>query len=234
MMRTHLGVQAVIVTAMVASVSYPQFRPVRAQPVWRYAPVAVLQAQTLDAARFAGDAVRSRPAAILDRDNAAFTTPVPAAENPVIKTPPDVSYLTPAAVAVLGGKTNALLGFARTSLNTPIPYARVVLRNIRTGEVFARTTANQRGEFSFVDVDSNSYVVELLGADGSVAAASPLVTMGRFEVQETALRVAAAADAVTASLGNTLAPTLQQATAVAASNDVTRTTSMQTTQESPR
>ena len=232
MKRTLLGVQAVIVTAMVASVSWPQFRPVRVQSVWRYAPVAVLQAQTLDAARFAGDAVRSRPSAILG--NAAFTTPVPAAENPAVKTPADVSYLTPAAVAVLGGKTNALLGFARTSLNTPIPYARVVLRNIRTGEVFARTTANQRGEFSFVDVESSSYVVELLGADGSVVAASPLVTMGRFEVQQTALRVAAGAGAVTASLGNTLAPTLQQATAVANSNDVTRTTSMQTTQESPR
>src|SRR2546423_11250853 len=231
MRLTHLGVQTVIVMAMVASVSWPQFRPVRAQSVWRYAPAAVLQAQTIDAARFAGDAVHSKPAAILD--NAAFTTPVPAVESPVVKTP-DVSSLTPAAVAVLGGKANALLGFARTSLNPPIPYARVVLRNVRTGEVFARTTANQRGEFSFVDVESNSYVVELLGADGSVAAASPLVTMGRLDVQQTELRVAAAADAVTASLGNTLAPTLQQATAVAAGNDVTRTTSMQTAQESPR
>src|SRR2546427_4368696 len=194
MRRTFLGVQAVIVMAMVASVSWPQFRPVRAQSVWRYAPAAVLQAQTIDAARFAGDAVHSRPAGILD--NAAFTTPVPAPERPVVKTPdvPDLSYLTPAAVAVLGGKTNALLGFARTSLNTPIPYARVVLRNIRTGEVFARTTANQRGEFSFVDVESNSYVVELLGTDGSVVAASPLVTMGRLEVKQTELRVAAAAD----------------------------------------
>lgn len=231
MKRTHLFVQAVIVMAMVASVSWPQFRPVRVQSVWRYVPAAVLEAHTLDAARFAGNAVHGRPAGI--RDNAAFTSLVPAPESPVAKAP-DVSYLTPAAVAVLGGKTNALLGFARTSLNTPIPYARVVLRNIRTGEVFARTTANQRGEFSFVDVESNSYVVELLGADGSVVAASPLVTMGRLEVQQTELRVAAAAGAVTASLGNTLAPTLQQANAVAAGNDVTRTTSMQTAQESPR
>ena len=242
---THLRVQAVIVMAMVASVSWPQFRPVRSthQGVWRYVPAAVLQARTLDAARFAGDAVQSRPSAILDAvhsrpsailDDATFATPGPAAENPVVNTAPDVSYLTPAAAAVLGGKSNALLGFARTSLNTPIPFARVVLRNIRTGQVFARTTANQRGEFSFVDIESNSYVVELLGADGSVVAASPLVTMGRFQVQETELRVAAAADAVTASLGNTLAPTLQQATAVAASSDVTRTTSMQTAQESPR
>ena len=55
MRRTHLGVQIAIVLAMVAFVSWPQFRPVRAQSVWRYAPAAVLQARTLDAARYAGD-----------------------------------------------------------------------------------------------------------------------------------------------------------------------------------
>jgi hypothetical protein len=142
--------------------------------------------------------------------------------------------VTPAAVTVLGGKLNALVGFARTSLNTPIPYARVVLRNIRTGQVLARTVANERGEFSFVDLESNVYIVELVGADGSVVAASPLVMMARGDVQRTELRVASAASTIAASFGNTLAPTLEQATAVAASRDVARTTTTVTAQESPR
>ena len=238
MKRTHLAVQAAIVVTMVASVSWPQFRPVRAQSaqsVWRYVPAAVLQAKTNDAARFTGDA---RPAAVRGGarlDNAAFTTPMDTtARNPLTDRQFDPSYFTPAAVAVLGGKVNALLGFARTSLNTPIPYARVVLRNIRTGQVHARTVANERGEFSFVDLEANAYVVELLGPDGSVVAASPLVSMARGDVRQAELRVAASAATVAASFGNTLDPTLQQATAVAASSDVTRTTTAQTTQESPR
>ena len=52
MRRTHLGVQAAIVLTMVAFVSWPEFRPVRAQSVWRYAPDAVLLARTQDAERF--------------------------------------------------------------------------------------------------------------------------------------------------------------------------------------
>jgi len=231
MRRTHFVVQAAIVMTMVTFVSWPQFRPVRAQSVWRYAPAAVVEAHTLDAARFAGDG-RARPRSGVN--DTALTTPVSGGQNIVGNVRQDVGYLTPAAVAVLGGKTNALLGFARTSLNTPIPYARVVVRNIRTGQVFARAVANQRGEFSFVDLESNSYVVELIGADGSVVAASPFVTMARGDVQQTELRVAAAAATVAASFGNTLTPTLERATAVAAGNGVTRTTNAQTTQESPR
>jgi hypothetical protein len=225
--HAHLGVQAAIVFTMVASVSYPQFRPAaRTQFPWRYAPVAVLQARALDAARFAGDA-RTRPVAYV---NAVASTTPALARNPLA----DTSFRTPPAVAVLGGKLNVLVGFARTSLNAPIPYARVVLRNIRTGRILSSTVANERGEFSFIDLDSTLYVVELVGADGSVAAASPLVTMAPGNVQQTELRVAASAATVTASFANTLTPTLEQATAVAASSDVTRTTTSQTTQESPR
>jgi hypothetical protein len=58
--------------------------------------------------------------------------------------------------------------------------------------------------------------------------------MARGDVQQTELRVASAASTVTASFGNTLAPTLEQATAVAASSDVARTTTTVTAQESPR
>lgn len=233
----HLGVQAAIVLAMVSAVSLPevrQLRPVTTQSVWRYVPEAVVLAKTNDAARFAGARPSGgRPGASLN--NAAYTTGVDAtARQPIVTTQSDPSYFTPAAVAVLGGKVNALLGFARTSLNTPIAHARVVLRNLRTGKVHARAIANERGEFSFVDLESNAYVVELLGPDGSVVAASPLVTMARGDVQQAELRVAADAATITASFGNTLAPTLQQATAVATSNDVARTTTAQTTQESPR
>ena len=235
MKRAHLAVQAAIVLTMVASVSWPQFRPVRAQSVWRYVPAAILQAKTTDAARFTGEARPNAVRAGAGLDNAAFRTPMDTtALNPLANQQVDPSYFTPAAVAVLGGKMNALLGFARTSLNTPIAYARVVLRNLRTGQVQARTVANERGEFSFVDLEANAYVVELLGPDGSVVAASPLVSMARGDVRQTELRVAASAATVAASFGNNLDPRLQQATAVAASSDVTRTTSAQTTQESPR
>src|SRR5262245_41572100 len=104
--HAHLGVQAAIVVTMVASVSLPHVRPVRTFP-FRYAPVAVLHARTLDAARFAGDARTALPASL---NRTVLTTPVAVAPLGNVRT--DASYLTPAAVTVLGGKVNALVGFA--------------------------------------------------------------------------------------------------------------------------
>jgi hypothetical protein len=207
---------------MVALVSWPEFRPVRAQSVWRYVPSAVVEARTNDAARFAGDNAARRPAMALDQT--AFTTAkVPGAP---------AYYLTP-GVAAAGGRVNALLGVARTSLNASIPYARVVLRNIRTGQALAQTTANGEGQFTFVDVEANTYIVELLGADGAVVATSTMITMARGEQRFTEVRVASTAAAVKASLGNALTPTAPQATTVASSNNVTRTTTSQALAVSP-
>jgi hypothetical protein len=145
----------------------------------------------------------------------------------------DVFYLSP-SVAALGGKLNALLGFARTSLNVPIPYARVLLRNIITGQVMARGVANDQGMFSFLDLDASSYIVELLGPDGSVIATSSIMSMARGDVRRTEIRAAAAATTVAASFGNALTGTLDTAANVASSNGVTKTTATLTTQESPR
>jgi hypothetical protein len=237
MRRTHLGVQAAIVLTMVTFVSWPQFRPVRAQSVWRYAPAAVLEARANDAARFAGDRAAAGAAArhpIMGVDQTAFTGAKTTAPNPLAQGQAGSVFYTPAEVASLGGKLNALVGMARTSLNVPIAYAQVVLRNIRTGQVLGRTTANEQGQFSFLDLDSNPYLVELLGPDGAVVAASQMVTVARGDVRQTEVRVAAAAATIVKSLGSTTAPTIQQATTTATRNDVTRTTPTLTTQESPR
>ena|SRR5436309_3242486 len=227
MRRTHLGVQAAIVLTMVAFVSWPQFRPVRAQSVWRYAPAAILEARTNDAARYAGNGASARR---LGLDDAPFAT----AQNPLGQAQAGPVSYTTAAVAAAGGRLNALLGIARNSLNAPIPYARVALRNINTGRVLARTVANDQGQFSFLDLDANQYIVELLGPDGSVVGTSMMVSMAPGAVRQTAIRTAAAAATVTASFGSTLTSTLPQVTTVATSNDITRTTPTLTTQESPR
>ena len=206
MRRTHLGVQAAIVLTMVAFVSWPEFRPVRAQSVWRYAPDAVLLARTQDAERF----------------STRFRTPV---ENP--------GYVSRAA-APAGGLVNALSGRALTSLNAPIPYARVILRSVLTGHVVGQATANGDGQFSFVDLGANLYIVEVLDANGAVLGTSAMIAgMNRGEQRALEVRVASSAAAVRSAVGNTFTATGPQATAIAAANDVTRTTTTQATAVSP-
>jgi hypothetical protein len=214
MKRTHLGVQTAVVLAMVAAVSWPEFRPTRVASVWRYAPEAVLQARAQDAARFGGNKTPGVPDGI-STSVATF------------------GYVSQ-QVAQAGGRLNALTGRALTSLNAPIPYARVVLLNIRTGQVAGRATANADGEFSFGDLDPNLYIVEVLGANGAVLGTSGMVAgMTRGELRTIDVRVASAATAVQAAVGNTLAATAPQATSLAAANDVTRTTTTQVVPVSP-
>lgn len=237
MKRRHLGVQTAIVLAMVGLVSWPQFRPVRAQSVWRYVPAAAQQARTDDAAQYtAPGALRNTSVAVggTSTTNLSQTQSEIDAEKRADSLKTALASFTSEPVAALGGKVNALIGMARTSLNMPIPYARVVLRNIRTGQIQARATANEQGQFSFLDLDSSSYIVELLGADGSVVASSQMVALGRGDVRQTDVRAAAGATTLLASFGNTLIGTLPQATMAAASDDVTLTTPTLVAQESTR
>jgi hypothetical protein len=211
---------------MVAFVSWPQFRPVRAQSVWRFAPSAARQALTADAAQYSDSGVIRRTSVPVGRPRFTTNLPEPQAGGAqgAGKVGSDSTWYTPQAVAMLGGRLNALVGMARTSLNAPIPYARLLLRNIRTGQVMSRTTANQQGQFSFLDLDPSQYIVELVGADGSVVASSPVVALARGDVRQTEVRSAASAAAVRASLGDSLIPSMPQVTRVASNNDVTRTT----------
>jgi hypothetical protein len=225
MKRTHLGIQAIIVLTMVWFVSWPEFRPVRAQSIWRYSPDAVLEARTVDAARYTSAAAAS----IRPRSAGAASSAIPLVppyDGPAVND--ERLEFTPGAIAVLGGRDNALVGLAQNSLNAVIPRARVVLRDIRTGEALQQATADELGQFSFIDLAPSEYVVELLGPDGSVVAASEVVTTSKGRLLRTVVRVAAAATAVVAVLSMQLSPTLPQVNTLATSSDVTRTTTTQT------
>ena len=225
MRRAHFGIQAIVVVAVVSFVSWPQFRPARAQSIWRYAPAAVLEARTIDAARYAGAASAStRRPFIGDLSSSTELVPTPQGSAVIDDTQDEFA---PGAIAALGGTDNALVGLAQNSLNASIPRARVVLRDIRTGEALQQATADELGQFWFVDLPGSEYVVELLGPDGSVVAASEVVKTTKGRVMRTVVRVAAATAAVVAVLSNQLWPSRDYATAIATSSDVTPTTTTQ-------
>jgi hypothetical protein len=225
MKRTQLGIQAIIVLTMVSFASWPQFRPVRAQSIWRYSPEAVFEARTTDAARYSSAVAPSNRRQFAGEPSSTslhVSTPHGSlvAKNAPLK-------FTPGEIAALGGSDNALVGLAQNSLNAAIPRARVVLRNIHTGEALQQATADELGQFSFVDLMESEYVVELLGPDGSVVAASEVVKTSKGRLLRTVVRVAAAATAVVAVLSHRLSPSVRHANALATSNDVTPTTTTQ-------
>ena len=106
-------------------------------------------------------------------------------------------------------------------------FRSVGLRDVRTGAAVQQTTADELGQFRFVDLPSSEYVVELVGPDGSVVAASEVVQTSKGGLLRTVVRVAAAAAVVAALFSNQLWPSRGYANALATTSDVTPTTTTQ-------
>lgn len=68
------------------------------------------------------------------------------------------------------GDAATVRGVAWNSDNSPIPKARVRLRNTHSGRVEANTLTGEEGQFTFNLVEGGSYVVELLGDGDRVIA----------------------------------------------------------------
>jgi hypothetical protein len=91
-----------------------------------------------------------------------------------IAAPPRADGLPPARASARVGAATAssgstsVLGAAWKMDNTPIPGARVQLRNVISGKVEATSVADQAGQFTFTRIEGGTYVVELIGEHGKI------------------------------------------------------------------
>ncbi len=101
--------------------------------------------------------------------------------------PPDK---TAARAATSASKaTTSILGVVWNVDNTPIPGARVQLRNLVTGKVDGTAIANQTGQFTFNQVEGGRYVVELIGANGKIVTVGSAFVIGPGESIATFVRM---------------------------------------------
>jgi hypothetical protein len=84
-----------------------------------------------------------------------------------------------------------ILGAAWKADNTPIPHARLRLRNVTTGRAEAIATANASGQFTFSNMEPGSYVIELVNDDGKVLALGQVFSLGPGETVATFVRLSA-------------------------------------------
>jgi hypothetical protein len=224
MTPVRFGVHVLIVLILMIAVSWPELGRVRAVSVWRAdgplsngrGPVRVAHRSSGHAGRFGrgsadytsstgvgGHALRER----------LSTDTVEGKRHRAI----------PAGVLALGGKFNAILGRARTALNSPMPGALLVLRSLKTGAVEARATANEAGEFLFLDVMPSDYVVELLGSGGDVNATSESLTVDVGDLVETTVR-GTTQSALKALFGSVMYGTANDAVVAASRDGVTQVT----------
>lgn len=75
--------------------------------------------------------------------------------------------------AVRAMRLTSILGGAWNADNSPIPEARLRLRNAITGRIEATTVADTAGRFTFSNVERGTYLIELVNEHGKV------LTVGR-------------------------------------------------------
>jgi hypothetical protein len=223
MTPARFGVQVLIVLTLMVAVSWPELGPVRAVSLWRAdGPLSADRTAARDARRG-----RGRSAGEFGLAPATYS---PSFGNSGAELRRRLMENTvegrrrrpiPAGVLALGGKLNAIIGLAKTALNTPFPGARLVLRDLRTGLVEARATANEAGEFVFLDLLPSGYVVELLGPNGGVSATSESLTIDIGDLLETSVR-GTSDGALKALFGSVLQGTVNDAVSAAARDGVTR------------
>lgn len=223
--RTRFGLQTAAVIVCVIAVSYPEVRASAAltpSPNWRYlrtrqesAPARPSVQDSRYSSAEIGPSTGTRSWALW-----AISSP-PTAGLRTAVAPPASAYVSH-EMAVLGARVNALRVLARSSLDTPIAFARMLLRNARTGAVEAQATADEVGQFTFLDIGSSDYIVELLGADGALIGASGTLVAGQGVILETRIRAAAPAASVVQGFGGSIASLLPEVIATAASAGVTQ------------
>lgn len=108
-------------------------------------------------------------------------------------------------------------GNALTSTSAPMPDANVRLRDARRGEIVAEQVTDKEGLFGFARVDPGVYVVELVGADRSVLAASELLSIESGQTLSTVVKLPTRIRPVAGLLGTNTASIIAVVGAAAAS-----------------
>jgi hypothetical protein len=161
-----LALQATLLVGVTATVGYPEFRrPARPITVWRTAGPLTPRP----------DLVAGDPRFSYGVNNASLPAVEPGGGRLAAARGAVRSDRPRSRDAAMARRSVRIVGSARTALNQPVPFAVMALRDLRTGRIEARARANQDGHFDFGTFAVGSYVVELLGADGSVIAASNLI-----------------------------------------------------------
>jgi hypothetical protein len=80
----------------------------------------------------------------------------------------DAARTAAARPATTSSSSTSIMGSAWNADNSPIPGARVQLRDLVSGKVRAAAVADENGRFTFTNIERGTYVVELVGQNGKI------------------------------------------------------------------
>jgi hypothetical protein len=152
------------------------------------------------------------------------TATTPNVASTVTRATPSGAAPAPRAVPRLlaGTRSNVLAtiqGNALDSTNGPLPNTLVRLRDARLGRIIESQISDKSGLFEFKGIDPGSYIVEIMGNDQTILAASQMLTVNAGEAISAVVKLPFRIPPFAGLLGNTTASALA-VTAAAASAQV--------------
>jgi len=162
--------------------------------------------------------------AIISAGDAVAQTSRTATPRPANTAPTSSRTLLPGTPT---GVFAILHGTALTSTNSPVPNSPVRLRDTRRGRIVAQLVTDKAGAFVFESIDPGSYVVELVGRDGYVLAASEMVSLGPGETLNVIVKLPGLKPEAAGMLGTRSAAAASVLAAAAATGVLARTTTGQ-------
>jgi hypothetical protein len=100
-------------------------------------------------------------------------------------------------------------GNALNATNGAVAGSLVRIRDVRIGRIVDTELTDKAGDFAFHGVNPGSYVIEVMGKDGTVVATSPIINVNAGDTVSTLVRLP--------SIGPSFAAALWQTTQTAAS-----------------
>jgi carboxypeptidase family protein len=124
------------------------------------------------------------------------------------------SMVASTSAAPDGPLPGTVRGVAWNSDNSPIPDAKVRLRDLNTGRITSTGQTTVNGQFSFGDVAPGRYVVELVSEDGKVLAVSQSVVVEPGQTVATVVRLTSKKPWFVGMFSNTAAVAIAAASTV--------------------
>jgi len=134
---------------------------------------------------------------------------VPPAAATTRAAPPTTS--AGASRPLLGTRDNivtTIQGTVLTSGNSALVNGTVRLRDARSGRVVYTTITDASGGFAFRTIDPGTYIVEIVGKDQTVLAASELITVNSGDLVAAVVKLPSHVPALGGVLGNTASSAL--------------------------
>lgn len=102
--------------------------------------------------------------------------------------PQAVKFLAPWRPAGAGTETR-VVGTVIDIRQVPVSFARVQLRDLKTGLVVASVDTNEKGEYQFELGESGTYVVEMVMVDNYIIGLSNAGSLDRYETLQTVIQL---------------------------------------------